>query len=426
MSTSGTNTVATTPQHEEGPSRWQRAFADIVSGNALISVLAVLAAMVVGGILIILTNEEVQTASGYFFARPGDTIAAAWNAVANAYAALFRGAVFNVNASTFTGGLRGITETLTFATPLIAGGLGSAIAFRAGLFNIGGTGQIIFGAFAAGWVGFTVNAPFPILLILAVFAGIIFGGLYAGLVGFLKARTGAHEVILTIMFNYVALYLASWLLKTPAFQQPGSNNPISPQISSAAAYPPLFGDQYRVHWGLVVVLAAVVFAWWLIERSAVGFRFRALGFNQTASEVAGINIGWTLVLVMAFSGAMFGLAGTAQILGTEKTLTGDIAASFGFDAITVALLGRSTPLGVLGAGLLMGALRAGGVTMQSAEGVPNEIVLIVQSVIVLFIAAPPLVRTIFRLPDPERTRKRQAKKKAAVQALSAKSEGGAS
>nr|MBP6087829.1 ABC transporter permease [Rhodoluna sp.] len=154
--------------------------------------------------------------------------------------------------------------------------------------------------------------------------------------------------------------------------------------------------------GLIAMLLAVVFTWWLLNRSTLGFRFRALGHNPSAAKVAGINIGLTYVLVMGISGALAGLAGTSQVLGTEKFLTLGVAASFGFDAITVALLGRSNPWGVLVAGLLFGGLRAGAVTMQANQGVPIDIVLVVQSLIVLFIAAPPLVRAMFRIKESKK------------------------
>jgi len=169
-------------------------------------------------------------------------------------------------------------------------------------------------------------------------------------------------------------------------------------VQEGAKFPLIFGEGYRLHYGFFLMLAAVALVWWLLNRSTLGFQFRALGHNPDAAKVAGINIGLTYILVMAVSGALSGIAGASQILGTERVLTTGVAASYGIDAITVALLGRSKPLGVLAAGILFGALRAGAVTMQANQGVPSEIVLIVQSMIVLFIAAPPLVRAIFRLP----------------------------
>jgi simple sugar transport system permease protein len=287
---------------------------------------------------------------------------------------------------------------LAFATPIVLSGLGLAVAFRSGLFNIGAPGQIIFGAMLSGWVAIYVDAPGYVLFPLAVLAGLVGGGLWGGLVGLLKSSTGANEVIVTIMFNYIAIYLLGYLLKTPILKAPESINPVSSPVQDGAKFPLIFGEQYRLHYGFFLMLAAVALVWWLLNRSTLGFQFRALGHNPDASKVAGINIGLTYILVMAVSGALSGLAGASQILGTERVLTTGVAASYGIDAITVALLGRSKPLGVLAAGILFGALRAGAVTMQANQGVPSEIVLIVQSMIVLFIASPPLVRAIFRLP----------------------------
>jgi general nucleoside transport system permease protein len=299
-------------------------------------------------------------------------------------------------------GLTSITNTLAFATPIVLSGLGLAVAFRSGLFNIGANGQIIFGAMLSGWVAIYVQAPWYVLFPTAVLAGLIGGAIWGGIVGLLKATTGANEVIVTIMLNYIAVYLLGYLLKTPVLKAPESINPVSSPVQDAAKFPLVFGEGYRLHTGFLVMLAAVAFVWWLLSRSTLGFQFRALGHNPNAARVAGINIGLTYILVMAISGGLSGLAGASQILGTERVLTTGVAASYGIDAITVALLGRSKPLGVLAAGILFGALRAGAVTMQASENVPSEIVLVVQSMIVLFIAAPPLVRAIFRLPKGEK------------------------
>ena len=380
----------------------KRVMKELTGGNALLSVLAVVASFIVGGILIAVSSESVQTTIGYVTARPSDFFSALWNAVFGAYDAMFRGAIFNYKATSFVQMIKPITETLAYATPITMAGLGLAVAFRSGLFNIGATGQIIFGAMFAGWVGIFVELPFYLHFPLAVLAGIVGGGLFGALVGFLKATTGANEVIVTIMLNYIAGMLLSFLLKTPILQAPGSINPVSPPVRDTSKYWFFLGDQFRVHGGLIAMLLAVVFTWWLLNRSTLGFRFRALGHNPNAAKVAGINIGLTYVLVMGISGALSGLAGTSQVLGSEKFLTLGVAASFGFDAITVALLGRSNPWGVLVAGLLFGGLRAGAVTMQANQGVPIDIVLVVQSLIVLFIAAPPLVRAMFRIKESKK------------------------
>jgi len=370
---------------------------EIFTAPWLLTVLAVVASFVFGGILIAASNANVQSTAGYFFARPTDFLSAIWNAVYGAYEAMFRGSIWNFKGSDLISQLKPITETLAFATPITLSGLGLAVAFRSGLFNIGAKGQIIFGAMLSGWVGINLDLPFWIHFPLAVLAGIVGGALFGALVGFLKAATGANEVILTIMFNYVAALLLTYVLKTPILQAPGAINPVSAAVRDSAKFP-AFSDQIRVHTGFVLMLICVVFVWWLLQRSSIGFQFRALGHNPNAARTAGINIGLTYVLVMAVSGALSGIAGATQVLGTEKFLTTGVAASFGFDAITVALLGRNKPWSVLAAGVLFGGLRAGAVTMQANQGVPIDIVLVVQSMIVLFIAAPPLVRAMFFLP----------------------------
>jgi len=371
---------------------------DLFTGNALIPVLAVLASFLVGGILIALSSADVQAASGYFFARPGDTFVAIWNAIYGAYDALFRGSIFNYQAANFADGVLSLTQTLAYATPITIAGLGLAVAFRSGLFNIGGTGQIIAGAVGATIVALYVPIwPGPLHFFIAVLAGVAAGALFGGFVGFLKATTGANEVIVTIMFNYIAVFMLHYSLTT-WLKAPLAVNPQSSPLPGDVMYPLLAGPAYPLHAGFIAMLLAVVAVWWLMNRSSVGFHFRALGHNPSAARVAGINIGRTYFLVMAVSGALAGLAGTSQILGTEKYLGTGVAATYGFDAITVALLGRSNPWGVLAAGLLFGGLRAGAVTMQANQNVPIDIVYVVQSMIVLFIAAPPLVRSIFFMP----------------------------
>ncbi|MGX1695858.1 ABC transporter permease [Microbacterium keratanolyticum] len=400
-------------------SRWREAMHRVVSGNAIISVLAVVAAVLVGSIMIAATDESVQKAAGYFFQRPGDTFAAIGSAVGGAYAALFRGAIYNFNADSFAIGIRPLTETLKFATPLIAAGLGVGLAFRAGLFNIGGQGQMLMAAAAAGYVATSWDLPFPLHMAAAIIAGILAGALWAGIAGLLKARTGAHEVIVTIMLNHIAVYLLAWMLATQGvLQAPGSSNPKTAPMAETAVMPQILGPMYKLHLGFILALIAVAITWWLLERSSLGFRFRAVGLNPAAARTAGISVGWMYFLVMVIAGALVGLAGVSQVLGTEpKGFSGGIDAGIGFDAITVALLGRSSPLGILGAGLLFGAFKTGGFTMQASQGVPIEIVLVVQSLIVLFIAAPPLVRAMFGLPQPgkpSRRQRRAAKKEVAA------------
>ncbi|TDW98841.1 ABC transporter permease [Kribbella sp. VKM Ac-2566] len=359
--------------------------------QGLVSLSAIVLALLVGAILIIIGDDQVQKAVGYFGAAPMDTLSAALTAVGEAYKSLAVGAL---------GGWTPISESLTQATPLICGGLAVSLAFRTGLFNIGAQGQLIAGAILASYVGFAWHLPPVLHLIVAIVAGLIGGALWGGVVGLLKARTGAHEVIVTIMLNYVAIYLLAWLLTTSTFQRPGRTDPISPIVDSNAQYPK-FGDT-RLHVGFLVALVAAVFVWWLLNRSTIGFELRAVGANADASRTAGMSVGRAYVIAMVVAGALAGLAGTQQVLGTDLPLTDGVAASVGFDAITVALLGRGTPLGTVLAGLLFGALNAGGLQMQLITQTPLTLTTVLQAVIVLFVAAPALVRSIFRFLPKER------------------------
>ncbi|MCG8154028.1 ABC transporter permease [Pimelobacter simplex] len=356
--------------------------------------------MVIGSLMILLTDQDVRDTLAYIGSRPSDFFNAVGTSITDAYTALFRGAIYNTNVDGFELRIRPLTETLKFAAPLILAGLGVGLAFRAGMFNIGGRGQMLLAGTAAGWVGVGMDLPMAVHLPLAVVAGALAGALWAGIAGFLKAQSGAHEVIVTIMLNYVGYYLVFYVLsKQGLLQAPGSLNPKSKPMPESVILPKLLGDRFSLHLGFLIALVAVGFTWWLLNKSALGFRFRAVGENPDAARASGINVGRTYITVMLIAGGLVGLAGVNQILGTATSgVTVDMDAGIGFDAITVALLGRSRPLGILAAGLLFGALKAGGFSMAAAEGIPVEIVLVIQSLIVLFIAAPPLVRAIFRLP----------------------------
>ena len=375
----------------------QRLVREMTSGSILLTILSVVLALAIGAVLIAISDPDVQEAAAYFFAQPTDTFQAAWESVSGAYSAMFSGSIIDFGEYSVSRALRPFGETLTNSIPLIAAGLSVALAFRTGLFNIGAEGQIILGAIFAAYVGFAWDLPIGIHLLLGVLAGMLGGAIWGGIAGILKARTGAHEVITTIMLNYIARFLILFLLTTSVFQRPGASNPISPPIDESAQLPRLLGSGTRLHLGFILVLLAAVFVWWLLSRSTLGFQFRAVGANPHAARTAGMSVERSYTTVMLIAGALAGLAGVSQVLGTERVLTTGISSGFGFDAITVALLGRATPAGTVAAGILFGALRAGGVRMQAGTGTPIDIILVVQSLIVLFIAAPPLVRAIFRI-----------------------------
>ena len=417
--TNPTPTMVTPDLEPEAPSRWAVAWREIVSGSPLRTFLAIVLAFAVGAVLIIVTNPEFLASVGYIFSRPSDAITAAIDAVVAGYGALFRGSILNLQGDTFAEVVRPLTETLRLATPLIVAGLGIALSFRVGMFNIGGQGQLLFGAGFAGFVSFHADLPFPLHLLVAIVAGILGAAAYGALVGLLKARTGANEVIVTIMLNYIAFYLITYLMRTPVLQDPDAGGtPKTPAPDASAQLPLLFGGNFALHWGFIIVIGATVLFWWLMERSTLGYRFRAVGLNPSAALTAGINVNRIYILAMGLSAAFVGLAGVTQALGRTSGFTPTVDAGIGFDAITVALLGGSSAGGVFLAGLLFGAMKAGGPQMQIAD-VPPELLGVVQALIVLLIAAPPLVRAIFRLPSPSAPtagsrRTRRAAKKGGV------------
>ena len=355
----------------------------------LVTLLAIFTALVVGAVLIVFSDESVLSTWAYFFAAPGDALRASWDAISAAYGALLSGAVGSSSA---------VSETIVAATPLMLAGLGIALGFRAGLFNIGAEGQVIAGGLAAGYVGFAIHGlPVFVHLPLALLAGFVGGALWGFVPGILKATTGAHEVITTIMLNYVALNLSLYLLASSTFRRPGRIDPISKVVAVPSRLPHLAGQGLRLHAGIIVALLAAVAVAWLLGRSTWGFELRAAGANPAAASTAGIDIRRATVMAMVLSGSLAGLAGAGEVLGVQFSLAPGFSGGLGFAAITVALLGRASPLGVVLAALLFGALRAGGLNMQAATSTPIDIVTVIQSLIVIFVAAPALVRAIYRI-----------------------------
>ena len=364
--------------------------------------LAFALALIIGGIVIGLTDSRVNSK----ISNPVEFIKALLSTVGNAYLSLFQGAIYDPNLAEGEGFIRGFypfSETLLAASPLILCGLSVAVAFKAGLFNIGAQGQFIFGAIGASFVGFKYDLPVGIHILAAIAFAIILSGIWGGIVGLLKAKTGAHEVIVTIMLNYIAARFLLWILGQPAFLRPGRIDPLAPPVQESSRLPLLFGDDYRVNIGLIIALAVAGLIYFVLNRTTLGFRFRAVGANATAARTAGISVGATTIAAMVLSGALAGVGGAVHVLGNQYELTTDIAGSFGFDAITVALLGRGSPIGVVLASILFAALRVGGITMQANVQVPVEIVLVIQALVVLFIAAPGLVAKIFKLRKYEKT-----------------------
>jgi simple sugar transport system permease protein len=382
----------------------------VVEGSPIvITILAVFMALVISALLIVFSDNNVLHAWGDFFSAPGAALALTWHSIATAYSALFEGAIFSpatIGAAFHGGSIAAIFYPLSLtafeATPLILTGLSVAIAFRAGLFNIGASGQFVGGACVAAWIGFAVHLPVGIHIVACVLGALVGGAILGWVVGELKARTGAHEVIITIMLNYVMYNLLNFLLSSTNFlQQPKQSNQISPPIDSNAVFPHVGGPPPQANVGFLIAVAAVAGVAWLLSRSTIGFQFRTVGANPRAARSAGMSVERSWALVMLISGALAGLAASTIIQGgaSPPPLNPNTYGTYGFDGITVALLGRARPVGVLLAGLLFGALQAGGTVMQAATNpqVPVDIVEVIQGLIVLFVAAPPLIRTIFRL-----------------------------
>jgi simple sugar transport system permease protein len=376
----------------------------------VVPVLAIFSALVIGALVIVLSDitffERLQ-------ADPGAALGAAVDEVLAAYGALFTGALGSpttyVDAFT-SGDLDQITrafvpvsETLLAATPLIFTGLAVALGFQCGLFNIGAEGQLYVGAMFGTFAGFAfAGLPLFIHVPLAVGFGFLGGALWGFIPGLLKARTGAHEVIVTIMLNYTAFRLIEFVLKVPGYQREGRTDPIS-KVTLESAWYPLLIDGLRANWGFILGLVAAFLVSWLLFRSTRGFEFRAVGFNPTAARYAGMSIATSTILAMTISGGLAGLAGTSIVLGVTHSLTFGISAGFGFDGIAIALMAGSRPRGIIFASLLFGALRAGATPMQSITGIPIDLVVVIQAFVIMFVAAPALVRGIYRIRVPETT-----------------------
>ncbi|QOC93728.1 ABC transporter permease [Micromonospora craniellae] len=392
-----TATTAESPQ--ERPTLGRLFLENLWAANTFtVTLLSLVLAMMVGAVLMIISDPDVLATYSYITARPSDAINASWTLVSEAYANLLKGSVFDPAATTVNAALSPISETLTYTAPLVFTGLSVALAFRGGLFNIGAQGQATMGVILAALAGFLLPLPPGLHLLVAVLAGAVGGAIWGFIPGILKARTGAHEVINTIMLNYIAVYFLTWLIVQNGVQDPNRTDAISRPVDASAQLPRLFGDGLRAHAGIVLAVLATLAVAWLLNRSTLGFELRAVGANPDAARTAGISITRTYVLIMVFAGALAGLGGSQMVLGTTAAaLTPLVVAQIGFDGILVALLGRVKPWGVALAALLFGALQAGGNRMQSYSGISLELVTVLQALIVIFIAAPALVKAIFQL-----------------------------
>jgi general nucleoside transport system permease protein len=369
-------------QNPKQPSPWLARIRPIASAvgkflrpalnSMLVPFLAILTALIVGALVILVAG--------------GNPI--------DAYAGLLDGAFGSPGA---------LSETAVWATPYIFAGLAVALAFKGGLFNIGAEGQLALGAVAAAWVGYGlpgvlhVSLPAVVHLPLTIGAGMLAGAIWGAIPGWLKARTGGHEVINTIMMNYIALNSVSYLLNGPMKDSnPENVSARTPLIALGARIPRIFPG-YRVHWGFILALLMAVVVWWFLWKTTRGFEIRTAGANPDAARYAGISVARIIVLSMTLSGLLAGLAGAVEVSGLNYRHELGFSTGYGFDAIAIALLGKSHPLGVVLAAILFGAMRNGATQMQFDTQIPVDVISVIQALILLFVAADAIVRYIYRI-----------------------------
>ncbi|HUG33531.1 MAG TPA: ABC transporter permease [Anaerolineales bacterium] len=349
-----------------------KGFARSALDAMLIPSLSILTAVILGGIIIVMVRGNPFVA----------------------YFGLVQGSFGSASA---------LSETAVWATPYIFAGLAVALAFKGGLFNIGAEGQLALGATTAALIGYAlpiwlgIDLPMIVHLPLVIIMGAAAGAFWAAIVGYLKAYTGGHEVINTIMMNYIALNSISFLLNGP-MKDPNPNNVIArtPLIAESAHITPIF-EGLRVHWGFVLALLAAYLVWWMLNKTTLGFEIRTVGSNPDAAKYAGINVKRIIILTMALSGMLAGLAGTFEVTGLNYRHELGFSIGYGFDAIAIALLGKSHPLGVVLASILFAAMRNGATRMQFLTQMPVDLISMLQALILLLVAADAIVRFIYRI-----------------------------
>ena len=370
-----------------------------------IPVLAILTGLVLGAVLIAITTPSVyQAFSQSFFSG----ISTAFGEIGKAYQALFEGAIGNPvrvlealragEAREIRMALNPFLESLVQSTPYIFAGLAVALGFRAGLFNIGVEGQLFIGAACATFVGYAVKGLPPYIhMPLAFLAGALGGAFWGFIPGWLKAKTGAHEVINTIMMNWIAFRLTEWLLTGPMTRPNAGGMPISPLIEKSAEIPQFFGPPIRFNLGFFIALVIAWLIWFLLFKTTWGLDLRTVGANPRAAKYAGLSTVRTIIIGMSLSGALAGMAGAVQVLAVNRSMAIGLSSGYGFDSIALALIGGNHPLGVVLASILFGTLRNGATRMMVTSQIPIDIVDVIQAFILMFVAAPAIIRSLYRL-----------------------------
>jgi simple sugar transport system permease protein len=331
--------------------------------NVLVQLIAILMAFIVGAVVLAVTGHSPTAA----------------------YAAMFQGAF---------GDIFGIGQTLTQATPIIFTALAFLFSFKGGLFNIGAEGQFLVGAFASAVVGISFEGlPAPVHILLALLAGAVAGGIWGVIPGVLRTRFGAHEVITTMMMSYVALYLTSYMVNYP-FKAPGWVAQTVPIFESSRL--PRILPPTQLSAALLTAVSLAAFTYFLLRKTTLGYEIRATGLNPDAAENAGIDVKRGMIIALLVSGAIAGLGGSGEILGVHRRYIDGFSPGYGWDGLAVALVGGLHPAGVVLAAVLFGALRSGGMVMTRATGVPLDIVFLLQALVIVFVAAPMLIRSILR------------------------------